>query len=140
MLHVPIYVIYDPFSAQLDAYRLSASRQYEPIAPDDDGRIPCEPLGLSLGIVPGVHRDMDAPWLRWIGKDGQPLYLESERAAREWLRDALESERAARESERAARESERAARESERAARESERADAAEAELAKLRDELKRRG
>jgi len=111
MLHVPIYVIYDPFSARLDVYRLSGT-QYEPIAPDAQGRVFCEPLRLYLGIVPGTYRDIEAPWLRWIDRDGIPLPLPTERLAHI----------------------------TERAAREAERADRAEMEVARLREELRRRG
>lgn len=133
MLHVPVYVLYDPFSAAFEAYRLNASREYEPIAPDARGRIHVEPLQLWLGIVPGVHRDIEAPWLRWFDEEGTMLPLPGERAAYHAQRARLEAERAARETE-------RAEREARRAEREAERANAAEAELAKLREELKRRG
>ncbi len=99
LLRVPVYVIYDPFSARLDAYRLDlARRRYHPIEPDERGWVYCEPLGLHLGVVPGRRREMEAPWLRWIGRDGQVLPAPNERA------------------------------------------DRAEAELTRLREELRRRG
>ncbi len=113
LLRVPVYVIYDPFSARLDAFRLDlARRRYEPIEPDAHGRVYCEPLGLYLGVVPGRWHDIDAPWLRWIDRDGAVLPASDERAEAE------------------------ARRADEQAAR----ADRAEAELARLREELRRRG
>lgn len=119
LLRVPVYVIYDPFSAKLDAFRLDvAHRRYDPIEPDARGFIWCEPLELWLGVVPGVYRDIDAPWLRWIDPTGHVLPEAHERLGVE---------------------AERAAREAERAAKEAERADRAESELAQLREELRRR-
>jgi len=126
MLRVPVYVIYDPFSERLDVYQLDLVRRtYVPIEPDARGYVPCEPLGLLLGIVPGEWHGITAPWLRWIDAEGHPLDASDERAAKE--------------EERAAKEAERAAKEAERAAKEAERADRAEAEIARLRDELARR-
>ncbi|MBI2391661.1 MAG: Uma2 family endonuclease [Deltaproteobacteria bacterium] len=134
VLRVPFYAIYDPFSARLDAFRLAAGRRsYEPLAPDEHGRVFCEPLGLWLGVVRGVRRGVDAPWLRWVDADGRPL-------PEDWERAAQERELAQRETERAERETERAERETERAQRETERAERAEAELRRLQEELRRRG
>jgi Uma2 family endonuclease len=124
-LHVPCYVIYDPFSAQLDVYRLRG-REYERVEPDARGLVACEPLGLHVGVVRAVRHETDAPWLRWFDADGE-MILEAH-------------ERGAREAERAEREAERAEREAERAEREAERARAAETEVARLREELARRG
>lgn len=134
LLRVPFYAIFDPFSQRLDAFMLDpVQREYVALQPDAHGRVPCPPLGLMLGVVPGEYKGLHAPWLRWFDSRGVPLEDASARATRE-------AERAAREAERAAREAERAAREAERAARETERADRAEAELERLREELRRRG
>jgi Uma2 family endonuclease len=125
VLRVPCYVIYDPFSAQLDVYRLRG-REYERVEPDARGLVPCEPLGLFVGVVPGVRGDIDAPWLRWFDGEGNMIPEQRELTARE--------------TEHAAREAQRADREAQRADREAERARAAEAETARLREELARRG
>ena len=79
MLHVTTYVIYDPFTLQLDGFRLEGAR-YVPIALDADGRLAVEPLGLLLGVVPtgGVQ---GAPALRWFGRDGRMIPLRAEREA-----------------------------------------------------------
>jgi Uma2 family endonuclease len=120
VLHVACYVIFDPFTAQLDVFRLDASkRAYVRVEPDARGHYACEPLQLSLGVVQGVIDGVDAPWLRLIDDHGEVLPEPAERATRE---------------------SERATREAERATREAQRAAQAEAEVARLRDELARRG
>jgi Uma2 family endonuclease len=120
VLRVPFYAIFDPFLSRLDAFRLDAAhRSYLPIDRDERGYCWCEPLGLWLGVVEGVWKEVEAPWLRWIDSQGSILLADGERAVRE---------------------AERAAREAERATLEAERANRAEAELERLRDELKRRG
>jgi len=122
LLHVPVYVIYDPFSARLDAFRLAAAhRRYDPIEPDENGRVLVEPLGLFLGVVPSRIGDIEAPWLRWIDRDGRVL---------PYVHEMLQQARAAEDHARAAEEQVHAA---------EERARAAEEELARLREELKRR-
>jgi len=74
LLRVAVYVIYDPFSARLDGYRLNAvNRRYEPLEADARGRIFIEPLGLWLGVVPSRMSDIEAPWLRWIDRDERVL-------------------------------------------------------------------
>ena len=146
-LRVPSYVLFDPFSARLDAFRLDASgRRYEPAPTDARGFVRCAPLGLFLGVVSGVYGRVEAPWLRFIDDEGQVLLDDSERAVQERARAAQEgaraereAERAEREAERAEREAERAEREAERAEREAARADLAVAELAALREQLAKR-
>ncbi len=144
MLHVSTYVIYDPFTLQLDGFRLEAG-QYVPIA-CDDGRLDVAPLNLSLGVVADGGRD-GAPALRWFEGErlvplrGERAAAEAARADAESARADAESARADAESARADTESARADTESARANTESARADAeaaarlvAEAELARLRE------
>src|SRR5262249_9710294 len=68
-LKVPEYVIYDPYSTRLDAFRLIAGK-YVPIEPDARGYVWCEQLGLFLGALPEPYKYLDGPWLRWIDRDG----------------------------------------------------------------------
>jgi len=117
VLRVPCYVIYDPFSARLDAFRLEG-HTYVPIQPDALGRVRCEPLGLWLGVVRSARGVVDAPWLRWIDDGGHVLP------------EPVDVARA---------EAARAKAEAARAKAEAARADKAEAELARLREELARR-
>lgn len=135
LLRTAFYAIYDPFSGALEAFELDGPhRRYVPIAPGDDGRVRCEPLGLTLGVVPGTQSGMEAPWLRWFDAAGLVLPLPEERAAAlESHASALESHAAALESRATAAESHAAALQS-RATAAEERAAAAEAELARLRE------
>jgi Uma2 family endonuclease len=106
------YAIYDPFSGALEAFELDgAHRRYVPIAAGSDGRVRCEPLGLSLGVVPGTLFRAEAPWLRWFDADGCVLPVAEERVAVAEQRVAVAEQRAG----------------------------AAEAEIARLRLELGRR-
>ncbi len=80
---VPIYVYFDPFSLEFEGFELDKrTREYRPLAKDARGDIRCAPLGLSLGIRKGVHADIEADWLRWIGPDGEVLPSAEEEASR----------------------------------------------------------
>jgi len=111
-LRVPFYAIYDPLSAQLEAYALDpAERMYHPLPKDEQGRVWCAPLGMHLGVRTVPWKGIPGPWLRWIDREGRPLEDATARA------DEAEA----------------------RATREAERARRAEEELARLRDQLSRR-
>ena len=74
VLHVACYVIYDPFTAQLDVFRLDAAmRAYVRVEADARGHYACDPLGMSLGVVRSTIDDADAPWLRLIDGEGRVL-------------------------------------------------------------------
>ena len=139
LLKVPFYALYDPFSAELDAYHLdSDSKTYERLDKDPRGYVRCEPLKLWLGVVPGVvpRFHFETPWLRWIDDDGRVLPDPSERAEHEAKRAEHEAKRAEHEAERAEHEAERAEHEAKRAEEEAKRAEAAAIEVARLRAEL----
>lgn len=136
LVHVPLYVIYDPFSTQLDVFQLDAvKREYVQLKPDADGRYWLPRLDLFIGVIRGTYRHIEAPWLRWIRRDGTVVPHDNEirRAAREHARAAEEQARAAEAHARAAEEHARAAEEQARAAE--QRAARVEAELARLRTE-----
>jgi Uma2 family endonuclease len=127
-LGVNEYFLFDPHQEYLDpplqGHRL-AGNTYVRIGPDPAGCLLSEELGLRLCVAEGL--------LQFYRLDtGERLLTRAERAARE-------AERAAHEAERATCEAERAAREAERADRESQARQAAEAEVARLREELARR-
>lgn len=127
ILHVACYVIYDPFTAQLDVFRLDpARRAYVHVAAEANGDVACEPLGMFLRVVRSTIDDADAPWLRLVDRNGRVLP-----EPREEARIALAF---------AERERQRAEQEKHRAEQEKQRADNAEAALARLRAELERRG
>ncbi len=117
VLKIPHYVLFDPFSAELEAYQIDPQlAEYHRVPPGADGRIPVPRLGLELGVWPGEHRGIEASWLRWYDADGRLIPTAEERAAEASERAAEASERAAEASERAA-EAERRS-EAERTARE----------------------
>jgi Uma2 family endonuclease len=120
-LGVNEYFLFDPHQEYLDpplqGHRLTGST-YVQIVPDSDGCLVSEELGLRLCVADGL--------LQFYRVDtGERLLTRAERAARE--------------AERAAHEAERATCEAERADRESQARQAAEAEVARLREELARR-
>ena len=122
-IRVPEYVIFDPFSARLDAFHLDASGTYVPVAPDSHGRVASARLGLSLGTRRSTFHDIDADWLRWFDGDGQLLQHGAERAAQEAQRAAQEAQRAEQQAQRAEQEAQRAEQEAQRADEEAQRAD-----------------
>jgi Uma2 family endonuclease len=109
------YVLYDPLSHALEAYRLDAPRRrYVRIAPDARGDVEVAPLGLKLGLRPvSIPPRGEPPSLRWIDDAGEVVPLPEER-----------------ERKRADDESRRADDEKRRADDEKRRADALEARLA----------
>ncbi|MBK7400895.1 MAG: Uma2 family endonuclease [Myxococcales bacterium] len=125
LLRVPMYVIYDPFSAALEGWALGSHGSYELVALDADGRLPCPQLGLSLGVRTGTFQETEAPWLRWFA-DGRVVPhsselvggAQAERAVA--LQHAEAAELRARDAERRLREVERRAEEAEQRAREAE--------------------
>ena len=135
-LGVKEYFLFDPtqdyLEPPLQGYRLVRGR-YVRIAADRRGRLVSEELGLRLQAEGGQL-------MMYRVDTGQRLLTEKE------ARQAAEAERAeaerARQAEAAARQAEAAARQAEAAARQAEAAarQAAEAEVARLREELRRRG
>ena len=108
-LSVPEYVWFNPLEpTEWRGFRLRGNR-YEEIAPDDHGRLWSEVLGLYLGVHEG--------WLRLYDRDGNLILTGDEAEAQQQARVTRAEAQAV----------------EERAARE-----AAEAELARLREELAR--
>lgn len=91
----PEYVLYDPFSHELDAYRLNPGNlEYEPIARDARGDVQSLTLGLRLGVREGTFEDVTFPWLRWLDERGEPLPTPEEWARTEKQRADAEKQRA----------------------------------------------
>jgi Uma2 family endonuclease len=80
VLHVPEYFIYDPRTQKLDGYRLSLGpgKDYEPVAPDAEGRLEARQLGLKLGPWQGRYCGYEDTWLRWHTLDGRLLPTQEE--------------------------------------------------------------
>ena len=91
----PEYFIYDPFSHELDGFRLdSETFDYRRIEPGPAGDLGCRVLGLGLGVREGTFEDVRFRWLRWLGPDGAPLRSPQERADAERARADAERARA----------------------------------------------
>jgi Uma2 family endonuclease len=101
---VPNYYWFHPEMMEFAGFSLS-NGQYEAIAPNENGWLWSQQLGLFLGI----HERQ----LRWFSQEGRliPLPEEEERLAKEQERLAKEQERLAKERERLAKEQERLAKE-----------------------------
>ncbi len=102
-LRVPEYFWFDPFNSQDWAGFGLKDGVYEPIAPDEQGRLLSQQLGLALVRWPGSYREIEAEWLRWMTLEGvllpTPQELaeqERQRAEQEWQRAEQERQRAER--------------------------------------------
>lgn len=109
------YFLYEPKTRRLEGLRL-AGRFYQPIPPDENGRLWSEQLGVSLGLWHGVVDARQADWVRLFRPDGSLVPTRTEAATQ-----------------RAEAEHQRAEAANQRAEAEHRRAEAAEAELARLR-------
>ena len=129
-LKVGEYFLFDPWTSVLEGYSLDAERGvYVPKTADANGRLRCNQVGYSLGVVTSVLHGIEVPWLRWIDDNGRTLP-----APEEDVRNArADLERGKAELERGKAELERGKAELERAKAEAERANA---ELAALRAKL----
>ena len=123
----PEYFLYDPFSHELEGYRLNpATLDYEPMVSQPNGDLTSQVLGLGLGVRAGQFEDVDFRWLRWLDASGAVLRTPDELARSEFRRaEAAEQ---------------RANAERERADAERERADAASDRADRLEAELRQRG
>ena len=96
-LRVPEYFWYDPFSSEWAGFVLREG-VYEPIEPDEKGRLISRQLGLALVRWEGVYKDVKARWLRWETLEGELLPTPDEMMEQE-RRRAEEAERRAQEAE-----------------------------------------
>ena len=99
-LKVPEYFMFDP-SGEMTGFRL-IDGVYQPIKPNQRGRLISTELNLALCAWPGVYEQLDATWLRWETQDGQLLLTNSEkteleRKAKEQAIQRGEQERKAKE-------------------------------------------
>jgi Uma2 family endonuclease len=145
-VRVAEYYWFDPFDPDDWAGFDLHAGIYEPIVPDDQGRLISQRLGLALVRWYGVYEDAETTWLRWATLDGvlptpqEALGLERQRAETERQRaeterqqTEAERQRADAEARRAEAERQRAKVEAQRAEAEAQRATVAEAEVARLR-------
>ena len=118
-LKVAEYYWFDPFEPTDCAGFSLHNGTYEPILPDERGRLISKRLGLALVRWHGVYEDIEATWLRWATLEGELLPTGEETAEIERQRAEVERQQAELERQRADSEAQRAA--------------AAEAEVAHLR-------
>ncbi|MEZ4705911.1 MAG: Uma2 family endonuclease [Caldilineaceae bacterium] len=110
----PEYFCYDLATQELIGWRMGRPGEYEPIEPDEDGRLWSSLLQLGLGTWQGEFQKNTITWLRFFDENGELVPTPTEAEA------------------------ERAAQEAERAAQEAQRADRAESQIAQLQAEVER--
>ncbi|HVR97248.1 MAG TPA: Uma2 family endonuclease [Thermoanaerobaculia bacterium] len=112
------YFMGDPDRHSVEGLRL-AGRSYQPIEPDEKGRLWSQQLGVFFGMWHGIIQGRRYDWVRLFRPDGSLIPTPEERAETE--HQQVQAERQRTEAER-------------------QRAEAAEAELARLRALLEERG
>ena len=120
-LRVPEYFLFDPINGDLEGFRLR-NGIYEPIRPDERGRLMSEQCQLALARWEGVYSREDSIWLRWETLGGALLPTAEEN----FLRGREDAQRAM----------ETAQRATEVAQSEAQRNAQLEAELAKYREKF----
>lgn len=80
IFRTPEYFLYEPRKRKLEGLRL-AGDQYVSLAPDAEGRIWSDKLGLKLGLWKGVETGVDTTWVRLFNAQGRmiPTAAEAER-------------------------------------------------------------
>jgi Uma2 family endonuclease len=81
VFHAAEYFLYEPETGKLEGLRL-AGRFYQPIQPDENGRLWSEQLGVLVGLWHGVVEERRYDWVRLFRPDGTliPTSEESESA------------------------------------------------------------
>ena len=120
-LRTPEYFWFNPFDPEDRAGFSLNDGVYEPIAPDEQGRLPSRRLNLALTLWHGVYLGLEGTWLRWATPSGELLPTDAEAAQRQ-------AEQAQREAER----------EKQRADSEAASLQAAEMEIERLRELLEK--
>ena len=85
ILQVPVYVIFEPKSGELEVYRL-VSEEYELQEADANGRFWIESMGLFLGVWEGEKSQRRGYWLRWWDENGNLLLWGTEKVQQEQQR------------------------------------------------------
>lgn len=107
ILQVPVYIIFHPYTGELELYHLGTDG-YKKQTANDDRRYWIEELGLYLGIWRGKRLEMTVNWLRWWDSSGNLLLWGKELVEQECQRSELENQRAEQEYQRAEHEHQRA--------------------------------
>jgi Uma2 family endonuclease len=78
--HTREYFIYDPDTQLLEGWRLNERLRYQPITPNEQGRMWSEELGLWLGPIVSTYLRAERIFLRFFDAEGQmvPTFAEAE--------------------------------------------------------------
>ncbi|KKD38748.1 Uma2 family endonuclease [Limnoraphis robusta] len=88
-MRVPEYFWYDPFNPEdFQGFRLQGS-VYQPLEPDEQGRLMSQELELALVKWSGSYREIDTVWLRWATLEGELLPTTEEIAEQQRQRAEL---------------------------------------------------
>jgi Uma2 family endonuclease len=88
----PEYFLYEPETRKLEGFRLMGDL-YQPILPDQHGRVWSQQFGLDLGLWQGEEMGEESTWVRLFDSDGRLVPTADERAETERQRaDAAEAE------------------------------------------------
>jgi hypothetical protein len=82
ILQVPVYIIFQPQTGELEVYRLVAGK-YELQKADENYRYWLAEIGLFLRVWQGKKAAVTAHWLRWWEQSGNLLLWGSERIEQE---------------------------------------------------------
>ncbi len=74
------YFWFDPFNPEDRAGFYLSDGVYQPIAPDEQGRLPSRRLNLTLVLWRGVYQGLEGTWLRWATPTGELLPTDAEAA------------------------------------------------------------
>lgn len=74
------YYLYEPGAAQFEGFHLTNSG-YQPLDPDENGRLRSAKLGLWVGLWQGRHKRIDSTWLRLYDADGRLVPTQEEIAS-----------------------------------------------------------
>lgn len=93
ILKVPNYLIFEPDSGSLEAYRLDDTGQYSLQTADENNRHQIAEMNLYLGVWQGTRENRTGYWLRWWDEQGELLLWGSELAEQERQRAEQERQR-----------------------------------------------
>jgi len=111
VLQVPNYLIFEPATGALEAYRLQASGHYQ-LQPldEENSRFYVPEMKLWVGVWQGTRENRTGAWLRWWDELNDLLLWGTERTEQERQRTEQERQRAEQERQRAEQERQRAER------------------------------
>jgi Uma2 family endonuclease len=95
VLGVPEYFLFDVDRGVLEGFRLDDPKDYVPIAPDANGRLPTHQLDGAFGTVLHTAKGRERTWMRLFDREGRlvPTLEEAERERAEAERERAEAER-----------------------------------------------